>query len=173
MVGLGRKVFGAETLSYAEVQGYLMDQAVMQFDSAAHRDAAIPSPSDGMVTYLRDVDLFVERVNGAWYPRSLNAGTSGVMVGSAPAAGAHLRIKTFYANVASNASGVGSVALPTGPGAFSTILAVLPQVTVASPISWNPTSWTASTITMTAYLLTTGGTANSLSIGTCLVVIGM
>jgi hypothetical protein len=66
MAGAGRKVFGSETLSSTEVQNYLMDQSVMAFDSTSQRDGAIPSPSDGMVVYLRDVDRFVGRENGAW-----------------------------------------------------------------------------------------------------------
>jgi hypothetical protein len=33
-----------------------MDQSVMVFDDAAARTAAIPSPSEGMVTYLKDTD---------------------------------------------------------------------------------------------------------------------
>jgi hypothetical protein len=66
MAGLGRKVFGSETLSSTEVQGYFMDQSVMVFASAAQRDGSIPSPSDGMVVYLTDIDRFLGRENGAW-----------------------------------------------------------------------------------------------------------
>jgi hypothetical protein len=66
MAGLGRKVFGSETLSSTEVQGYFMDQSVMVFASASARDGAIPSPSDGMVVYLTDIDRFLGRENGAW-----------------------------------------------------------------------------------------------------------
>lgn len=64
MAGLGRKVFTRQTLTSPEVQGYLMDQSVMRFASAAARSTAIPSPSEGMVTYLDDVDmLFVYRAD--------------------------------------------------------------------------------------------------------------
>lgn len=52
MAGLGRKVFTRETLGSADVNGYLMDQAVMRFASAAARAAAIPAPTDGMVSVL-------------------------------------------------------------------------------------------------------------------------
>jgi hypothetical protein len=173
VAGAGRKVFGSETLSSVEVQSYLMDQVVPQFDSATARDVAIPAPADGVICYLRDLDVFTERVNGGWYVRSSNGGTQGVMTGPAPAQGVPLRLKTFYGNVVTNGSGVGSVTLPTGPGAFTSIAAVLPHVTVPSPINWNPTAWTVTTITLTAYLLTTGATANGLSIGTSLTVIGV
>lgn len=66
MAGLGRKVFTRETLSSADVNGYLMDQVVMAFASAAARTAAIPAPTDGMVTYLADVDRLDVYYNGAW-----------------------------------------------------------------------------------------------------------
>lgn len=57
MAGLGRKVFTAgEVLEASEVNGYLMDQAVMVFADSAARTAAIASPSEGMVTYLQDVN---------------------------------------------------------------------------------------------------------------------
>lgn len=66
MAGLGRKVFTRETLGSAELNGYLMDQAVMRFASASARAAAIPSPSQGMVTYL-DSTKRVEHHDGtAW-----------------------------------------------------------------------------------------------------------
>jgi hypothetical protein len=52
-----RKVFTAgEILTAADVNTNLMDQAVMVFDDAAARTTAIPSPIEGMVTYLKDTD---------------------------------------------------------------------------------------------------------------------
>lgn len=69
MTGLGRKIWGTETLSAAEMQGYLQDQTVMVFPSANVRDVEIPAPTDGMVAYLQDLDVFTERVNGGWADR--------------------------------------------------------------------------------------------------------
>lgn len=43
-----------EILTAANVNDYLMDQAVMTFADAAARTAALPSPSAGMMTYLVD-----------------------------------------------------------------------------------------------------------------------
>jgi hypothetical protein len=52
-----RKVFVAgEILTAADVNTNLMDQAVMVFDDSAARGSAIPSPSEGMVTYLKDTN---------------------------------------------------------------------------------------------------------------------
>jgi hypothetical protein len=57
MSGLGRKEFNAgDILLASEVQGYLQDQAVMVFDDATARGSAIPSPSEGMVTYDKATD---------------------------------------------------------------------------------------------------------------------
>lgn len=78
MAGLGRKLFTRETLSSAEVQGYLMDQAVMRFPSAATNAAQNPSPSQGMVAYLDDADKWYGRVgvgSGFWRPLDGNWGT--------------------------------------------------------------------------------------------------
>jgi hypothetical protein len=53
----GRKVFTAgEVLQAADVNDFLMDQSVMVFAGTAARGSAIPSPTEGMVTYLEDSD---------------------------------------------------------------------------------------------------------------------
>ena len=60
-----RKVFVAgEILTAADVNTNLMDQAVMVFDDAAARTTAIPSPVEGMVTYLKSDDS-VTKFNGS------------------------------------------------------------------------------------------------------------
>lgn len=52
-----RKVFvSGEILTAADVNTYLADQAVMTFADATARTAAIPTPSEGMVTYLEDTN---------------------------------------------------------------------------------------------------------------------
>lgn len=57
MAGLGRRTFVAgEVLTAANVQNYLQDQAVMVFGGTAARASAIPTPSEGMVTYQTDTD---------------------------------------------------------------------------------------------------------------------
>lgn len=56
MAGRGRKVWTNEVLSQPDLQDYLQDQVVMQFDNAAQRTAGVPAPTEGMVSYLRDVN---------------------------------------------------------------------------------------------------------------------
>jgi hypothetical protein len=61
-----RKVFVAgEILTAADVNANLMDQAVMVFDDAAARTTAIPSPIEGMVTYLKSTDK-LEKYTTDW-----------------------------------------------------------------------------------------------------------
>lgn len=53
----GRKVFtSGEILTAADVNSFLMDQSVMVFADSTARGSAIPSPSEGMATYLQDVN---------------------------------------------------------------------------------------------------------------------
>jgi len=53
-----KKTFSAgEELLASDVNTYLMNQAVMVFDDESARTTALPSPGEGMVTYLKDVDL--------------------------------------------------------------------------------------------------------------------
>ena len=52
MAGLGKKTWSpGDTLTAADVNGYLMDQMVMVFAGTAARSSAIPTPSAGMVAY--------------------------------------------------------------------------------------------------------------------------
>ena len=61
----GRKNFVAgEILTAADVNSFLMDQSVMVFDDSAARTTAIPTPSEGMVTYRKD-DNAVEVFDGS------------------------------------------------------------------------------------------------------------
>ena len=63
----GRKNFVAgEILTSADVNSFLMDQSVMVFDDSAARGSAIPSPTEGMVTYRKDTNL-VEAFDGSAY----------------------------------------------------------------------------------------------------------
>jgi hypothetical protein len=57
-----------QTLPASRVQDYLMDQSVMKFADSGSRAAALPFPTDGMVSYLTDIDrLFVYRSSSsAW-----------------------------------------------------------------------------------------------------------
>jgi hypothetical protein len=68
MAGLGRKVFTvSEVLTAANVNGYLMDQTVMVFASAAARSSAIGTAvSEGMVSYLMDTNSLEAYDGSAW-----------------------------------------------------------------------------------------------------------
>jgi hypothetical protein len=62
-----RKVFVAgEILTAADVNTNLMDQAVQRFASSGARGSAIPAPTEGMTSYLDDLNR-IEVYNGsAW-----------------------------------------------------------------------------------------------------------
>ncbi len=65
----GRKTFTAgEILTSADVNSFLMDQTVMVFDDSAARGSAIPTPSEGMTTYLKSDDA-VEFFDGSQFRR--------------------------------------------------------------------------------------------------------
>ena len=85
MAGLGRKTFAAgSVLSAADVQNYLQDQAVMVFATTAARTSAIPTATEGMVSYQKDVDQ-VQVFNGTnWIPQAYAqaAGTANATTGA-------------------------------------------------------------------------------------------
>jgi hypothetical protein len=73
MAGAGKKTFtSGEVLTASDVNGYLMDQAVMKFADSAARGSAIAAPSEGMVTYLDDTDQ-LEVYNGSLWRTVSNA----------------------------------------------------------------------------------------------------
>ena len=82
MAGLGRKVWAAgDVLAAADVNGYLMDQAVMVFADSAARTSAIGTPTQGMVSYLQDTSS-LEVYGTAWAgvsnPGDITAVTAGI-----------------------------------------------------------------------------------------------
>jgi hypothetical protein len=73
-----RKVFVAgEILTAADLQTNAVDQSVMQFATESARNTAIPSPVEGMVTYIADKDL-IQIYNGTAWKNSL-ATTGGIL----------------------------------------------------------------------------------------------
>lgn len=74
-MGQGFKNFGAEVLTSGHVDGYLMHQVCMHFDSAAARDTALSgSEEDGMLCYVRDINAYYFYDSGITLPA---AGTGG------------------------------------------------------------------------------------------------
>ena len=62
----GRKVFVAgEVLEASEVNG-IMDQTIMVFGGTAARASAIPTPTEGMFTYVSDTNSFEFWDGSAW-----------------------------------------------------------------------------------------------------------
>jgi hypothetical protein len=61
------KVFtNGSVLNASEINDNLMNQAVMVFSNSAARTAAIPSPVEGMLSWLQDVDRFENYNGSAW-----------------------------------------------------------------------------------------------------------
>lgn len=61
------KTFTAGTLATAsDVNTYLMKQSVMVFTNTTARDAALTSPTDGMLTFQTADDAFTIRDGGVW-----------------------------------------------------------------------------------------------------------
>jgi len=69
MAGAGLKTFTAgEVLTASDVNTYLAQQAVQVYATSAARTAAVPTPSEGMVSYLQDFNI-TESYDGAnWHP---------------------------------------------------------------------------------------------------------
>jgi hypothetical protein len=62
-----RKIFtNGDVLPASDVNTYLMDQAVMTFTNSTARSTAIPTPIQGMVTYLTASDEYQYWDGTAW-----------------------------------------------------------------------------------------------------------
>lgn len=65
--GLGYKEFvNGDVLTAAQANGYLASQVVMVFADAAARTAAIASPQEGMISYLKDTNATQYYSGSAW-----------------------------------------------------------------------------------------------------------
>jgi hypothetical protein len=65
--GLGYKEFSTgDVLTAADANGYLASQVVMVFADAAARTAAITSPQEGMISYLKDTNATQYYSGSAW-----------------------------------------------------------------------------------------------------------
>lgn len=97
----GYKTWAADdVLTAADLNGYLMAQAVPQFASAATRSAAILSPGTGQLTY---------RIDGAVYEYWNGTTWAGLVAGSATNAGNASYATT--AGTAVNANKVGNITI--------------------------------------------------------------
>jgi hypothetical protein len=94
-----RKVFTAgEVLAAADVNEFLMDQAVQSFAGTAARGSAIPSPVEGMAAYLNDSNI-LSLYDGANWKTSLGAIGGVIQVVSATKTDTFTMASTTYADV--------------------------------------------------------------------------
>ena len=78
MAGAGFKTFSAgQILGASDVNTYLMQQSVMVFNNYAAGTAAIPSPSQGMLMYLKDEARTYQYTGSAWKPNTNFTSESG------------------------------------------------------------------------------------------------
>lgn len=84
MAGLGYKTFNiGDTLTAAQVQGYLQDQTVMRFASATARNTAIGAAvAEGMLCYLDDTNAIQYYDGAAWQTLSTGGDITGVTAGT-------------------------------------------------------------------------------------------
>lgn len=62
----GRKVWSAGDVLTASDMNSTVDQTVMVFDNATARTTAIPTPTEGMITYLKDTNVTAYYSGSAW-----------------------------------------------------------------------------------------------------------
>ena len=137
--GLGFKTFvTGEVLTAADTNGYLM-QGVLVFADSTARDAAITSPQEGQVCYLKSDDAIYTYSGTAWAPFSsgaftllstsnwTNAGAGTVTVSSISQSYKHLFVIAKSFNPSSATSSI-----DVSPNAASTSQSICAYSTAAS-----------------------------------------
>jgi hypothetical protein len=73
----GRKAWVSdEVLSAADLNNYLMDQAVTIWANASARNSGILSPINGQISYLQDTSKFQAYNGSAWVDQASLGGTA-------------------------------------------------------------------------------------------------
>ena len=74
---VGRKEWAADdVLSAADLEGYLMDQAVTIWANATVRNSGILAPIEGQISFLQDTNLFQAYSGTAWVDQNSLGGTA-------------------------------------------------------------------------------------------------
>ncbi len=74
---VGRKEWAADdVLSAADLEGYLMDQAVTIWANATARNSGILAPIEGQISYLQDTNIFQAYSGSAWVDQNSLGGTA-------------------------------------------------------------------------------------------------
>jgi hypothetical protein len=128
----GRRIFVAgEILTAANVQSFLQDQVCMVFDDAAARTTAIPSPIQGMVTYLKDLDR-LEVYSTAWGP-----------VGSVLQVVSTTKTDTFSASLNANTkTAITGLSVSITPSSTSNKVYIMASVSAGNTTNNNPVYYT-------------------------------
>lgn len=148
MAGAGFKTFNAgDVLGATDVNTYLMQQTVMVFADATARDAAIPSPAEGMIVYLKDSDrtfTYSTISPAGWRPNSpftmeasnTDAGTGTVTVTFT--ANRFTQAPVVTATVVSSTSGATSVTMgsPTTSGVTLYVWSGTSAAAVSRTVHW-------------------------------------
>jgi hypothetical protein len=67
LAGAGFKLFqDGQVLLASEVNEYMMQQQIMVFAGTAARGSALPSPSEGMFAFVKDVDKLTYFDGSVW-----------------------------------------------------------------------------------------------------------
>lgn len=66
MAGAGHKDFTSTILTASDVNTYLMQQTVMVFATSTARSTALPVPTEGMVSFLKDSNTFWYHDGSSW-----------------------------------------------------------------------------------------------------------
>jgi hypothetical protein len=198
MPGLGRKTFTAgEVLTAANVQGYLQDQVVQYYASAAARSSALGTAvSAGMVSYRADGTV-VEFYNGsAWQspiPTTLSSITlanpvlTGAALEAAYTTGTGFAGYTFDVTtngavqyITANATANGTVNIRSTSGvSLNSLMATNQSITIALAITnggtaYYPTAWqidgSAVTPKWSGGTAPTGGNTSSIDVYTLTII---
>lgn len=149
MAGAGRKTFVAgAVLTASDVNTYLMDQAVMRFATASARSTALPTPSEGMMSYLDDTNQVEVYDGSSWGQVSASIGALPVAMSVLTASFGSLTVPPV---VDGSAGTVGTVTFPASRFTVAPIVmtsTVLTGVTRSEFARFQVNSVTASAVTL-------------------------
>ena len=173
MAGAGFKTWSTgDVLTASDVNTYLMQQTVMAFADATARDAAVTSPTDGMICFLTGSSALQYHDGSSWTSIDLAGDITGVTAGTLLDGGGTTGTVTLNVDLSeaststSDADGDYFIVTDAASAQYKLTKANIALSGMNNDSGWTANAGTVTGVTGTSPVASSGGTAPAISVDT-------